>query len=125
MVAVSLEVYALTGSSLHVGLLGAFALVPLVLTGLYGGSIADAHDRIDPQGELPITIVCECAMDRCDEKIQLPVVAFEALREESIRFAVVDGHVLHDIEQAVEQHVGWMVVEKIGDAARGAADRLS
>ncbi|GAA5227924.1 MFS transporter [Paeniglutamicibacter antarcticus] len=45
LVAVSLEVYALTGSSLHVGLLGAFALVPLVLTGLYGGSIADAHDR--------------------------------------------------------------------------------
>ncbi|PQZ96181.1 MFS transporter [Arthrobacter sp. MYb227] len=45
LVAVSLEVYALTGSSLQVGLLGAFALVPLVLTGLYGGSIADAHDR--------------------------------------------------------------------------------
>ncbi len=45
LVAVSLEVYALTGSSLHVGLLGAFALVPLVLTGLYGGSIADAYDR--------------------------------------------------------------------------------
>ena len=45
LVAVSLEVYALTESSLHVGLLGAFALVPLVLTGLYGGSIADAHDR--------------------------------------------------------------------------------
>ncbi|MBV1779868.1 MFS transporter [Paeniglutamicibacter sp. ABSL32-1] len=45
LVAVSLEVYALTGSSLYVGLLGAFALVPLVLTGLYGGSIADAHDR--------------------------------------------------------------------------------
>lgn len=45
LVAVSLEVYSLTGSSFHVGLLGAFALVPLVLTGLYGGSIADAHDR--------------------------------------------------------------------------------
>ncbi|MGL3806823.1 MFS transporter [Paeniglutamicibacter sp. R2-26] len=45
LVAVSLEVYELTGSSFHVGLLGAFALVPLVLTGLYGGSVADAHDR--------------------------------------------------------------------------------
>lgn len=45
LVAVSLEVYSLTGSSLYVGLLGAFALVPLVLTGLYGGSIADSHDR--------------------------------------------------------------------------------
>lgn len=45
LVAVSLEVYALTGSSLYVGLLGAFALVPLVLAGLYGGAIADAYDR--------------------------------------------------------------------------------
>ena len=45
LVAVSLEVYELTSSSLYVGLLGLFALVPLVLTGLYGGSLADAHDR--------------------------------------------------------------------------------
>ena len=45
LLAVSLEVYALTGSSFHVGLLGLFAMVPLVLAGLYGGSIADAYDR--------------------------------------------------------------------------------
>lgn len=45
LVAVSLEIYKLTNSSFHVGLLGLFALVPLVLAGLYGGSIADAHDR--------------------------------------------------------------------------------
>ncbi|MFB0834121.1 MFS transporter [Arthrobacter halodurans] len=45
LLAVSLEVYRLTGSSFHVGLLGLFALVPLVLAGLYGGAIADAHDR--------------------------------------------------------------------------------
>ncbi|WP_159617750.1 MFS transporter [Arthrobacter zhaoguopingii] len=45
LVAVSLQVYALTASSLSVGLLGLFALVPLVVAGLYGGAIADAHDR--------------------------------------------------------------------------------
>ncbi len=45
LVAVSLQVYALTSSSLSVGLLGLFALVPLVVAGLYGGAIADAHDR--------------------------------------------------------------------------------
>lgn len=45
LIAVSLEVYKLTSSSFHVGLLGLFALVPLVLTGLYGGAVADAHDR--------------------------------------------------------------------------------
>lgn len=45
LVAVSLEIFALTGSSAYVGLLGAFALVPLVITGLYGGAIADYVDR--------------------------------------------------------------------------------
>lgn len=45
LVAVSLEVYHLTGSSLYVGLLGLFAVVPLVVAGLYGGAVADAVDR--------------------------------------------------------------------------------
>ncbi|HKS01414.1 MAG TPA: MFS transporter [Arthrobacter sp.] len=45
LVAVGLEVYRLTEDSLYVGLLSIFALVPLVLGGLLGGSIADSHDR--------------------------------------------------------------------------------
>lgn len=45
LVAVSLDVYRLTQDSLYVGLLSIFALVPLVLGGLLGGSIADSHDR--------------------------------------------------------------------------------
>ncbi len=45
VVAVSLEVYYLTGSTLAVGMLGLVALIPLVLAGLYGGAIADTHDR--------------------------------------------------------------------------------
>ncbi len=45
IVAVSLQIYALTQSTLSVGLLSLFALVPLVVAGLYGGAIADAQDR--------------------------------------------------------------------------------
>jgi MFS family permease len=45
LVAVGLEVYRLTQDSLYVGLLSIFALVPLVVGGLLGGSIADSHDR--------------------------------------------------------------------------------
>ena len=44
-VAVGLQIYELTGSTLAVGLVGLFAFVPLVVLGLYGGSIVDAHDR--------------------------------------------------------------------------------
>ena len=45
LVAVSLEVYRLTQQSLYVGLLSIFALVPLVVAGLFGGAVADAFDR--------------------------------------------------------------------------------
>lgn len=44
-VAVGLQVYDLTGSTFRVGLVGVFAVVPLISLGLYGGSIVDAHDR--------------------------------------------------------------------------------
>src|SRR5690606_37381691 len=44
-VAVALQVFDLTGSNLAVGLVGLFALVPLVVLGLYGGALVDAFDR--------------------------------------------------------------------------------
>ncbi len=43
--AISLQVYEITGSSFSVGLVGLFSLVPLVAFGLYGGAIADTLDR--------------------------------------------------------------------------------
>ena len=45
LVAVPLQVYAITRSSLDVGLVGIVGLVPLIAFGLYGGAIADAVDR--------------------------------------------------------------------------------
>ncbi len=45
VVAVGLQVYALTRSTASVGLVGLAALLPLVVMGLYGGSLADHHDR--------------------------------------------------------------------------------
>lgn len=45
VVAVPVQIYAITGSSAYVGLTGLFGLVPLVIFGLYGGSIADGFDK--------------------------------------------------------------------------------
>ncbi|MEO9138436.1 MAG: MFS transporter [Jatrophihabitans sp.] len=44
-VAVPVQVYALSKSSLDVGMVGLAGLVPIVTFGLYGGAIADAMDR--------------------------------------------------------------------------------
>jgi MFS family permease len=45
VVAVGLQVYDLTSSTLSVGVLGICALVPLVALGLYGGALVDVYDR--------------------------------------------------------------------------------
>ena len=44
-VAVPVQMYALTASSLWVGLLGVAGLVPLIVFAVWGGAVADAVDR--------------------------------------------------------------------------------
>ncbi len=44
-VAVAYQVWSLTRSSFAVGLIGAFAVVPLIVFGLYGGTLVDRFDR--------------------------------------------------------------------------------
>lgn len=45
VVAVPQQLFELTGSSAYVGLSGLFALVPLVVFGIWGGAVADRVDR--------------------------------------------------------------------------------
>lgn len=45
IVAVGLQIYDLTHSTFAVSLVGAFALIPMIIAGLYGGMLADAFDR--------------------------------------------------------------------------------
>ena len=44
-VTIAIQVWALTHSTFAVGLVGLFALGPLIVFGLYGGAVADAVDR--------------------------------------------------------------------------------
>jgi MFS family permease len=45
IVAIGLHIYELTNSTLAVSLVAAFALVPMIIAGLYGGALADSFDR--------------------------------------------------------------------------------
>ena len=61
-VAVPVQMYAVTGSSFWVGLIGLAALVPLVVFGLYGGSVSDAVDR---RRLLPAVLAARVGRHRC------------------------------------------------------------
>lgn len=58
-VAVPYQVYELTHSTWHVGLLGAAQLVPVLIFGLIGGAVADAADR------RRLMLVAEALMGAC------------------------------------------------------------
>ena len=45
IVALPVQIYELTRSSWAVGMIGAVQLVPLAVTALWGGAVADAFDR--------------------------------------------------------------------------------
>src|SRR6185312_14206810 len=45
LVAVMLQMYALTGDTFAVSMIAVAGLVPMILAGLYGGMLADAFDR--------------------------------------------------------------------------------
>jgi MFS family permease len=44
-VAIPYQMYEITGSTFHVGMLGIVQLIPLIFSGFYGGAIADSMDR--------------------------------------------------------------------------------
>jgi MFS family permease len=44
-VAIPFQMYEMTGSTFHVGMLGIVQLVPLVISGFWGGALADSFDR--------------------------------------------------------------------------------
>ncbi|MCW2922324.1 MAG: hypothetical protein JWL76_2198 [Thermoleophilia bacterium] len=82
--------------------------------------IAESQEQIATELSSPLTVLCECALADCNESIELTQEQFADLREDNIRFIVVEGHVLHEVEQVVGRGEVWVIVEKRGAAAREA-----
>jgi len=61
--------------------------------------------------------LCECGDENCNEEIRLEPERYEAIRAVSTHFVVRPGHFFQRAEVVVEQHSGYWVVEKRGEAA--------
>lgn len=80
-VGVGLQVYDLTGSTAGVGLVGLAALGPLVLMGLYGGALVDAHDRR--------RVILLTALGQLACAVGLSLQAFAGLGDVRVLYALV------------------------------------
>ena len=67
--------------------------------------------RADP-ADGRIAFLCECGRLGCNQLIQLSRAEYEAVREDARRFAIVPGHEIAEVEDVVEQHEDYAVIQK-------------
>jgi hypothetical protein len=63
---------------------------------------------------------CECARLGCDALVDVTIAAYERVRADSRRFLLAPGHEIDGAEVVVDHEAGYVVVEKVGAAARVA-----
>lgn len=68
------------------------------------------------------SFACECADLHCVDPIEMTVAEYERVRSRPEWFVVLPGHVSPDVERVVREEDGYVVVEKVGVAARIAEE---
>jgi len=66
--------------------------------------------------------LCECSRDECKEPVSISLDEYEGVRRASTRFFVIPGHEDLSVESVVERSERYLVVEKVGEAAKEADD---
>jgi len=88
----------------------------------------DANERIQRAardiGVEPVPFICECADPACTELVRLGLDEYEDVRADSRHFLNAPGHEVNaeGYARLVSQHDGYVVVEKLGDAAKIAEE---
>jgi hypothetical protein len=72
-------------------------------------------DESVSQGRRP-DFMCECSRPGCVVRVPITTDEYEHVRAKGNRFVVAPLHVDSSVEVIVEQHNGYVVVEKLGAA---------
>jgi hypothetical protein len=65
-----------------------------------------------------MTVVCECGDGVCADQIEIEIADYERIRSDPTHFIIVPGHEIADVEDVVEEHEAYHVVQKrAGDPA--------
>ena len=62
--------------------------------------------------EAPELYFCECADAECRKKVSLRRDKYERVGGNPRHFFAVSGHEVPDVETVIEEHDGWVVIEK-------------
>ena len=76
------------------------------------------NERIEElAGDYPVTqFICECFRTDCTDPVALSIPTYERIRSHASHFFVLPTHVSPDVEQVIERHDEYVIVEKTGIA---------
>jgi hypothetical protein len=79
--------------------------------------IEQVAQKFGHAGQVPF--ICECPQPDCREIVPLTIAQYEHVRARPMTFLVVAGHedVAPDLEDVVERGEGFVIIEKVGEAA--------
>ena len=69
-----------------------------------------------------VSFVCECSDPMCAESLEITPAEYEQVRADAVRFVIVSGQNLPEVERVVEDNGRFIVVENLGSAATVARD---
>jgi hypothetical protein len=73
--------------------------------------VAEHFIEVENQTD-PVDFTCECGRPECAQPIAMTIVDYEAIRANPTHFAVVPEHEQPEIENVIERHPTYFVVEK-------------
>ena len=90
-------------------------------------TIRDVNEGIERgqwpgEEDTPVGFRCECARLGCNQLVELTVREYEEIRSNPRRFVVIPGHEFPEVETLVESRPGYVIVEKLAQAAEVAEE---
>jgi hypothetical protein len=88
----------------------------------------EINERLEQaHGDAPsdryLRMVCECGLATCDRMIAITGREYERVRSDARRFAVLQDHVVADVEVVLEENDRFVVVVKRGGTPAEVAER--
>jgi hypothetical protein len=65
-----------------------------------------------------LELICECERVECHAGLMIDLPAYKVGRSSRLRFFILPGHEDPEVEKVVSRTPSYLVVEKVGEAAR-------
>jgi hypothetical protein len=92
---------------------------------LHQATLRRVNEAMRPPAGRHLAVRCECGRIGCNELIGLSAGEYETVRAHGRRFAIVPGHEVDEVDETVEHHETYDVVEARAPVAAAVAEQTN